>query len=285
MCKLLPLVLFAFSAPWLSGCVTAKINEAGIYRPVEGGELDADILTKTAPQYSLSSLQIVARDGAILNGVLLRQENSRATVLFFGGNGFTLEKSAPIAAQFADFGVDLVMFDTRGYGTSAVGNDAPKVQALMTDGEDIFDYLAATIGPSGSKIVIHGHSLGSFVAGHVATTRPANGLVLQSSATTTEDFANGMIPWFMKPIVKLNIADSLKNQGNLKNMSQIDETLLVIVGAKDKQTVPSMSVKLFEASPLPDNRKFLAVIKDAGHNDIFKQKEALTVYQAFLMKL
>ena len=57
-----------------------------------------------------------------------------------------------------------------------------------------------------------------------------------------------------------------------------------IVGADDKHTVPSMSVQLFEASPLPDSRKSLAVIKDAGHNDIFKQKEALEAYETFLSK-
>ena len=51
-----------------------------------------------------------------------------------------------------------------------------------------------------------------------------------------------------------------------------------IVGADDKQTVPSMSEKFFDASPLPDNRKSLAVIKDAGHNDIINQKEALEVF-------
>lgn len=285
MHKHLSMVLLAVSMACLSACVNAKIDEAGIYRPVEGGALKADELAKTAPQYTMSSQQVIARDGAVLNGVLLSQENARATVLFFGGNGFTLEKSPPVAELFSDFDVDLVMFDTRGYGTSAAENEAPTVAALMTDGEDIFDNIMSTLEPSESKIIVHGHSMGSFVAGHVAATRPVTGVVLQSSATTTQDFAKGMIPWFMKPVVKLDIAESLKGQGNLKNMPLIDEPLLVIVGADDKQTVPSMSVKLFEASPLPDSRKSLAVIKDAGHNDIFKQKEALEAYETFLSKL
>ena len=58
-----------------------------------------------------------------------------------------------------------------------------------------------------------------------------------------------------------------------------------IVSADDKQTVPSMSEKFFEALPLPDNRKFLAVIKGGWHSGIYKQKEALEAYETFLSKL
>lgn len=285
MQKLLMAALAAGTAAGLAGCVSANVTESAIYRPAAGTPLTAEVLARDAPDYAMARHRIVTSDGAELNGVLLTQPGAYITVLFFGGNAFTLENGAFAAATFAPYGVNLMMFDTRGYGTSTAGSNVAKIQSLMQDGEAIFDYMDALPEMADQKIVIHGHSLGSFVAGHVAAVRQANGVVLQSSATTTQDFANDGIPGMMRPFVKLKIEDSLKGQGNLKNMAAIDENLLVLVGEKDRQTKPPMSASLYRASPLPANRKSLAVVKGAGHDDIFEFKAGRDAYRTFLDSL
>lgn len=266
----------------LAGCATFDVTENGIYRPIAGGMIDAAELAIAAPDYRMTEHRIIASDGAALNGIYLVQPGATQTVIFFGGNGFVLEKAARTAAIFYGFGVNLMMVDTRGYGNSAAGNDAPTIAALMSDGEAIFDYVKALPVAADQQVIVHGHSMGSFIAGHVAATRPVDAAILQSSATTTDEFAHSIIPGLMKPFVKVKISENLQGQGNLQNMAAITAPLLIIVGAKDKQTAAFMSEKLYAASPLPAERKTLAIIKGAGHGDIFNFPDGVIAYRAFL---
>lgn len=265
-----------------AGCMTARVTEGGIYRPVAAGALTAEAVAAVAPAYTLEPQEITARDGAVLRGVWLRQPGATRTVLFFGGNGFVVENGAPAAKLFAALGVDLMMIDHRGYGTSDAGGGTSKVETLMTDGEDVFDSVAAR---TGQPIVLHGHSLGSFVAGHVAAVRDAGGVVLQSSATNADDFVRARVPGIARPFVKVEIAPGLKAQGNLAVMARIAEPVLLIVGADDTTTAPAMSRRLYDASPLPPGRKTLTVVEGRGHNDVFSAQEAVAAYRTFLASL
>ena len=265
--------------------MTARIAEGDIYRPIAGTALASESVREVAPVYSVEPQAITARDGKILRGVWLRQPGARRTVLFFGGNGFTVEQSARLTPLFARLGVDLMMIDHRGYGTSDAGEAPTSVDTLMSDGEDVFDSLASRPGMTPGAIVVHGHSLGSFVAGHVASVREAGAVVLQSSATTSDDFVRGQIPWYAKPFVSIQISDGLKAQGNLANMARIAEPLFVVVGAKDKTTSAAMSRRLYAASPLPPGRKVLEVVANRGHNDVFAASEAVAAYRTFLASL
>ena len=282
----LRLAMLALAILPAGGCINASVAESDIYRPIAAGALTAKAVAASAPAYTLEPQTITARDGTMLRGVWLRQAGARRTVLFFGGNGFTTEQGAKIAPLFARLGVDLMMMDHRGYGTSDAGpGGAAAVQTLMTDGEDAFDYLASRPGMSPGAIVLHGHSLGSFVAGHVAAVRNAGAVVLQSSATTADDFVRGQVPWYARPAVKIKVSEGLKTQGNLANMTEIAEPLLIVVGAEDKITAPAMSLRLYEASPLTPGRKVLSIVKGRGHNDVFAAPAAVEAYRSFLASL
>ena len=124
--------------------------------------------------------------------------------------------------------------------------------------------------------------MGSFLAGYVAVHRPTGGVVLESSVTTTEDWAKTAKPLLLKPFVRLKIADELKGKGNLENINLIEESLLILVGAKDKTTPARLSEELYAASPLPTGSKSLAVVPGAGHNDVMTHEEAIAAYRRFL---
>lgn len=274
-----PLLLLA---ALLGGC-TAEVRESDLLRPVRGGALIGEAVAAAAPAYTLSEQIIAAPDGARLHAVHLRQPGATATVLYFGGNGYTIGRyGAWTASLFAPLGVDLIVVDHRGYGLS---EGRPGIAAMEQDALAVFDHARRSVG-DGGRIVVHGHSLGSFVAGHVAANRSAAGVVLESSATTTEDWVEagttGAARLFIR---KVEIDPSLRGRGNLAVMPRIDEPLLILVGAKDGTTPPSLSQGLYAASPLPEGRKTLHVAAGAGHADVMTRPGAIAAYRAFLQKL
>jgi hypothetical protein len=274
--RLLPLL------PLLAGC-TADVRESDLIRPIRGGALSAQALAAAAPAYGLAEHRIPGAEGGRLYAVHLRQPGARATILYFGGNGYTIDRhGAWTASLFAPLGVDLVIVDHRGYGLS---EGRPGIAVMEGDALTAYDYLRGLLGGQ-SNIVVHGHSMGSFLAGHVAAQRPTAGVVLESSATTTEQWVAAGTPGAAKLFIrKVDIADSLRGRGNLANMARIDEPLLLLVGAKDATTPPRLSQGLYAASPLPPGRKTLATVARAGHADVMTKPDAIRAYRAFLASL
>jgi len=263
----------------LSGC-TAHIGEESLLMPIRGGALPPEPLRAAAPAYSMTEQWITAPDGTRLSAVLLRQPGSRATILYFGGNGFTIGQfGAATAGLFAPLGVDLMIVDHRGYGRS---QGRPTQANLEADGLAAFDHLTRNIGIAPERVIVHGQSLGSFIAGHVAANRPTGGAVLESSATTAEEWADANRRGLMRLLVRVEIDETLRGRGNLTNMTRIDEPLLILVGQNDRTTPPPLSQALYAASPLPAARKRLAIVPGADHNNVMTRPQAIAAYRAFL---
>jgi pimeloyl-ACP methyl ester carboxylesterase len=264
-------LLVLLPALLLTACA-AEISERSLLHPTPGGALDARALARAAPAYAMSEHWIAAADGIRLSAVLLRQPGARATILYFGGNGFTIERFGPwVARVLAPLGVDLMIVDHRGYQAG-----------LEADGLAAFDYLTGPLRVPPSRVIVHGQSLGSFIAGHVAAERPTGGVVLESSATTTEDWVAANLRGVRRVLVHPRIDESLRGRGNLANMARIEEPLLLLVGAADGTTPPSLSQALYAASPLPAGRKTFAIVPRAGHANVLLQPEAIAAYRAFL---
>ena len=278
----LPHLPFLASLLMLAGC-TAEVRESDLIRPQRGAGLAAEALAAAAPAYTRVEQRIPAADGASLYAVHLRRPGARATILYFGGNGYTIGRfGAWTAGLFEPLGVDLIIVDHRGYGLSG---GRPSVEAMESDALAAFDHARRLAGPK-ERIVVHGHSLGSFIAGHVAAARPAGGVVLESSATTTEDWVRTGTPGIARPFIrKVEIDPNLRGRGNLSVVPRIDEPLLLLVGARDGTTPPSLSHRLYAASPLPAGRKALHVVAGAGHSDVMTKAGAITAYRAFLDRL
>ena len=134
------------------------------------------------------------------------------------------------------------------------------------------------------RILVHGQSLGSFIADHVAAHRPTGGVVLESSVTTSEDWVRAATPGAAKAFVNVRIEEGLKGRGNLRNMALIDEPLLILVGEKDGTTPPRLSQALFAASPLGPDRKALAIVPGGSHVDVKTRPEAIAAYRLFLAR-
>ena len=263
----------------VAGC-TAEIRESDFIRPLRDGPLTVQAVAAATPAYRLSEHRVARPDGGRLYAVHLRQPGARATILYFGGNGYTVGRYGAWSAHvFAPLGVDLMIVDHRGYGLS---EGRTGIAAMESDALAVFDHLRGLVG-SEARIVLHGHSLGSFVAGHVAANRPAAGVVLESSATTTEQWVAARTPGAARLFIrKVDIDRDLRGRGNLANMARIDEPLLLLVGAKDATTPPRLSQGLYAASPLPPARKTLRTIAGAGHENVMTRPETIGAYRDFL---
>jgi hypothetical protein len=268
---LLAAALLAFPA---TGCAI-QLEERSLIRPVAAGPISAEAVSQIDPQLTLERHEIVTSDGNRLAAVLLRRPGAAVTILYFGGNQFTVGMHGAYATRLlAPLQTNLMLVDYRGYGRS---QGSPTAANLHSDGLEVFDYLARLPGIQPGSIVVHGQSLGSFIAGHVAALRETAGVVLESSVTTTEEWVAGQSRG-----IQVRIAPALVGQGNQRNMPRIEEPLLLLVGSRDTTTPPAMSQALYRQSPLPAGLKTLVIVDGADHNNVLTMAAAQQAYRAFL---
>jgi pimeloyl-ACP methyl ester carboxylesterase len=107
-------------------------------------------------------------------------------VLYFGGNMFHLDQhGAALLPVLAACGTNVAVFDYRGYGRSP---GKPTVENMQADALALFDAVNARFP---GRVIVHGQSLGSFMAAHVAAARPVLATVLESTATSAEELVGG----------------------------------------------------------------------------------------------
>jgi len=227
------------------------------------------ILPAASPDgvWNINPISIQVDPNASLRGAVFSKPQSIATVLYLGGNGFVLSKNYDyVLAVYGEQPVDLVIFDHRGYGGST---GTASLDAIISDGLSTYDHVRAMASTSGKPLIVHGQSLGSFVAGDIASQRVLSALILESSATTAEEWVQGFVdnsPWVRKGVVE----STLKGKGNARVMATLNEPLLIVVGKNDTTTRPAMSESLFKQAGLPASSKELIVVAGAGHNDAAK---------------
>lgn len=266
------------AAALLSGC-TMRIGEDTFIRPdpafkgVPQARFDIAPLLQGA---TVTEQTVVTPDGAVLRGVLMRRPGVDRAVLYFGGNAFYLDRHGlAVLPLLAACGTNVAIFDYRGYGRSS---GKPSVATMKADALRLFDHVSA-LHPGG--VTVHGQSLGSFMAAYVAQQRPAaRALVLEATGTNVQEWADVIVPWYVKLFVRVEVDDALREVDNVAALAHYRGPSLVLSGENDRQTPPSLGRKVYEAIPGKSKRWFLA--KGAGHNAIFSHKEVGPVYCALV---
>lgn len=212
-----------------------------------------------------------------VNAWHLRQPEARATVLFFGGNGFYLVQSGGYLRALTRPSANAVLWDYRGYGRS---EGTPSVEAFRQDALAMYDYLVETQGVDPERLLVWGHSLGSFLATHVAAQRPVAGVVLENPATTVDDWVGHLIPWYVRLFLSVDVDPALRDESNRKRVADLQVPLLIVGGGEDTVTDPEMARTLHETAGSPN--KQLIIVEEGTHNGLYDTAPVQDAYRALI---
>ena len=241
------------------GCTTIEIAEQDAFDVKR--VVTAEMLARGGVERT--ELAIPTDDGVQLSAWWLRRPEARALVVVYGGNGFLMVTSHALTRALLELPVDVLMFDYRGYGRSP---GQPSVAALRRDALAVFDYAVDHLNAEPARTILHGHSMGSFVALHVAERRGPAAIVLENPVTSVEDLVGGLVPWFLDPLVRFDIAEPLRGADNVERMRAAGPPVLIFGGGGDDIAPIRMARELEEAAPA--GRARLVEIEDGGHNDL-----------------
>ena len=284
------LIFSVLLALGLSACFKFVVSEKIFVRPTPDqsigvGHTPAAKGWQLPVGYSAKALVLPREEPTRLHGVWISASASNAadriTVLHFMGNGSRISQNgSEIAKALLPFGVDLVLFDHRGSGQSS---GQPTFALLREDAVAIYDYLLNELKIPKKQVVVHGFSLGSLIAGDLATHRPLAALILDGTGSTPEQYVKYATPWYGKPFVRADYDQSVRGLSNFAAMQAHLGPLLILSGKGDRQAHWKMSRSLFEAAV--STQKQFVLDPKADHGGVLATPEAESAYRALLQQV
>lgn len=182
-----------------------------------------------------------AEDGTRLHGWYCRAKEPIASLVYCHGNRGNITDAAAGVAPLLDCGVNVLMFDYRGYGRSA---GRTTMRGVVRDAVAAAR-LHEEIRPPDVPSILWGFSLGGAVAAQLATRHPFDALVLQSTFTCLADIARVAFPGLPLHLVALGEFDTI---GAIRSLT----IPTVIIHGKDDEVIPAaMAEQLFEGCGTP----------------------------------
>jgi uncharacterized protein len=195
---------------------------------------------------------IKASEGAEINMLRFPVENPKGAILFLHGNRGNLAKSGSFFGRVKDYGYDVYMPDYRGYGKSS---GQLSYKAMLRDAEICFDWVSKH---SALPVAVHGTSLGSGMASHIAAVRKPEFIVLETPYYSISRIANKRFPFFIHDIfVRFPFS-------NAKKLPSASCPSYIIAGTADTTTPFSDVQDLCALSPSTK----LFVIEGGGHSNL-----------------
>ena len=193
-----------------------------------------------------------------------QKENlSGFSLLFFYGNGMCLSRSTYHFDYFRKMGVNVVIVEYVGYGTST-GNASE--EGCYEAAEAAYKFLVHAKGFHPEKIIIAGWSLGAAVGIHIASRHTVSGLILLSAFTSISDEAAQSLP-LPKWLIEMTVPERFDN---LNKISQVKCPVFVSHGTKDDIVPFSMAKELRKRLEGCGCNDFTFIpIDGAKHNDFF----------------
>jgi len=208
---------------------------------------------------------IFHNDNESINVIVVNDKKEKA-ILYFGGNGDTVARSAFAFDRFSpDHTVYLVNY--RGYGGSS---GKPTEKGIYSDALTIFDQIRA----KHSDISVLGRSLGSGVATYLASKRDFEKLVLITPYDSAESMVQERFPMYPMSILLKDKYDSVSRAKG------IEAKTLVLIAEKDSVITMTHSQKLIDA--FPASKVDVKIIEGVGHNTILRDDHYYHVLQTFL---
>jgi uncharacterized protein len=207
-------------------------------------------------------IPVVVEENVTLGCRLFLVKNDSPTLLYFHGNGETVNDYCEIVKLYHDVGINLFMATYRGYGWSS---GMPDVSSMMNDSEKISQeciHAMEQLGVTG-PVFIMGRSLGCASAIDLCQNfeKKIKGLIIESGFADT-------VPLLSRLGIdteNLQISED-EGFGNIDKISQIKLPTLILHGSKDNIISVAQAEKL-QAFSGARTKKFF-VIPGADHNEM-----------------
>lgn len=204
------------------------------------------------------NIPMPGNDG-MLHGWWMPAASPRGTLLYFHGNAGNVGVNAAHAARFQTLGLNVLLFDYRGYGRSA--GAFPSEKSVYEDADAVWRYVTESRQIPAWQIILYGHSLGGAVAIETAVRHPeAAGLITESTFTSIDDMAREQ-SYRIFPLALL-----LTNRfESLEKIARVRMPTLFIHGENDSIVPTEMSRRLHASSAA--KVKALLLVPGADHED------------------
>lgn len=214
---------------------------------------DRQIFLPPPRSYSERDLPIsfVPSEEARIAVVHLPNPESDFTILISHGNAEDLGHLAPFLHQMRAAGFGVLAWDYRGYGLSSGGPTT--AGSTLRDIEAVYAHATGELGIDPESLIVHGRSVGSGPATHLAAHAPVAGLILENAFTSA---FRVVTRWPILPFDRFP---------NLRNIERVDAPVLVIHGTSDRIVPASHGRQLYARAPGPKQALW---VERAGHNDL-----------------
>ena len=183
-----------------------------------------------------------AADGVSLHGGYVPREGARNVVLFLHGNAGNISHRGESVRIFHDLGLDVFIFDYRGYGRS-VGR--PSEAGLYEDARAAWRHLTEERGIDGRNVVIFGRSLGGAVAARLASEVDPGAVIIESGFTSARDVARAVFPVVSRlSVVRFEFAAA-------EALAQVTAPVLVLHSRDDEIMPFELGERLYLAAREP----------------------------------
>ncbi|MEQ9353838.1 alpha/beta hydrolase [Coleofasciculus sp. F4-SAH-05] len=181
-------------------------------------------------------------------------------LLYLHGNGENIGANVERAMEFHQLGLDVLLFDYRGYGQSE--GKFPTETQVYQDAQAAWDYLVQQQGIPPQDIVVYGQSLGGAIAIDLAVRNPSiRRLIVESTFTSMRDMVDHQRIYAIFP------ADLLLTQkfNSKSKVPSLKMPILLIHGTNDPVVPAYMSQVLFDTIT---GSKELFLVPDADHDNV-----------------
>lgn len=217
------------------------LQERLIFNP-DTKKSDITAAQKIVPQ--MKEVHYYLPNGKKLYGWFLEPEKNNKVVIFYHGNSRNLERNLNQLSYFKKQKVGVFMPEYEGFG----GIEGPVSQGGFEQDAQASILWLIDKGYRAKDIIIYGHSLGTYVAVHIAkfmaeSQIPVSAVVLEAPPYSIELIAKkrflGLVP------VSLLLKDKFLTFSKIKD---IHAPLFIGHGKKDKVVPYEQGLKLFEAA-------------------------------------
>ncbi len=266
----------------ISGCAIDVSPKAFIHQDAEPLQLDTSSLQRAIQrdeaQAAITTVELTNAQGLELVGVAVSYPKAIVNIVFFGGDGQTINQDSGIIHRFGQIPANVLWVDYQGMGASSKAEQI-KVANLKSDALLVYDY-AEEIFPQRLPTVIHGLSMGTLMATYIASERQIDGLVLDGALNDLPSVVTNMMPGWSRPFTSLKIHPDLANMSNVQAVKSYDGPLLLLVGEKDRVTPVAFVEQVYQAAP--GENKAMYIIPEQTHFHGMKQEATIRRYREFV---